>query len=50
MQDITGTLEEGKQADLILVEGDPLKNLRILEDFDSIKLVMKGGVIEADRR
>jgi imidazolonepropionase-like amidohydrolase len=50
VQDITGTLEEGKQADLILVEGDPLKNLRILEDFDSIKLVMKGGVIEADRR
>ena len=39
----TGTLEEGKAADLLLVDGDPLRDITILQDKSRIKLVMKEG-------
>ena len=35
-----GTIAEGRFADLIAVEGDPLADVRVLE---SVKHVMKGG-------
>jgi len=44
-----GTLEKGKQADLIVVDGNPLADVKVLEDMDRIKLVMKGGAIEFER-
>lgn len=40
--DKAGTIEKGKWADLIAVKGDPLANIRLLED---VKFVMKGGVV-----
>jgi imidazolonepropionase-like amidohydrolase len=40
--DRVGTLEPGKFADLVAVEGDPVANVRVLE---SVKFVMKGGAI-----
>ena len=40
-----GTLEEGKIADIILVDGDPSDNIDILHDAEKIKLVMKEGEI-----
>ena len=43
--DVTGTLEEGKYADLILVKGNPLQDPKILMNRDNIVLVMKEGVI-----
>jgi imidazolonepropionase-like amidohydrolase len=45
----TGTLELGKQADLIVVDGDPLKDISILQDKARIKMVMLGGEIMVDR-
>ncbi len=42
ISDQAGTIEKGKWADLIAVSGDPLANIRLLED---VKFVMKGGVI-----
>jgi imidazolonepropionase-like amidohydrolase len=39
--DHAGTIEAGKWADLVAVTGDPLQNIRLLED---IGFVMKGGV------
>jgi imidazolonepropionase-like amidohydrolase len=45
-----GTLERGKLADLIVVDGDPLKNIKVLQDLNNIKLVMKEGSVEVDRR
>ncbi|MEN6401041.1 MAG: amidohydrolase family protein [Armatimonadia bacterium] len=42
----TGTLEAGKEADLMLVAGDPLENISSLYDGDSIRLVMRAGVVE----
>jgi len=45
----TGTVEAGKQADLIVVDGDPLGDVRILEKIERIRLVMKAGVVEVNR-
>ena len=44
-----GTVEEGKQADLLAVSGDPLKSVSVLRDKEAIKLVMKGGVSYVDK-
>jgi imidazolonepropionase-like amidohydrolase len=40
-----GTVEEGKVADLVMVEGNPLDNIDVLLDQESICLVMQGGKI-----
>lgn len=45
-----GTLEPKKFADIIAVEGDPLEDIRILQERKRIKLVMKGGQVYVDRR
>jgi imidazolonepropionase-like amidohydrolase len=42
-----GTLEPGKQADLIAVAGDPLADVAALQ---SVAFVMKGGVVYKDLR
>lgn len=41
-----GTLTKGKNADLILVEGDPLQDVTILERGKAVRFVMKSGAIE----
>ena len=40
MEDLIGTLEKGKLADIISVKGDPLKDITVLKD---VSLVMKDG-------
>jgi imidazolonepropionase-like amidohydrolase len=40
-----GTVEAGKVADLVLVEGNPLDDIDVLLNQDSICLVMQGGKI-----
>jgi imidazolonepropionase-like amidohydrolase len=40
--DRIGTLEAGKYADIIAVDGDPLKDITVLQD---VKFVMKGGEV-----
>jgi imidazolonepropionase-like amidohydrolase len=44
-----GTVQKGKVADLVVVDGDPLKDINILQDKACIKLVMKEGEIYANR-
>ena len=39
-----GTIEKGKRADLVVVEGDPLRDIRVLQDPRRIRWVLKGGV------
>ena len=41
-EDRVGTLEAGKFADLIAVKGDPLQEIRVLEE---VRWVLKGGVV-----
>ena len=38
-----GTLEPGKKADLILIDGDPISDVRILQDQKRILAIMKDG-------
>jgi len=45
LADKIGTLEKGKLADLIVVDGDPLSDIEVLLDRDKIALVMKSGEI-----
>jgi imidazolonepropionase-like amidohydrolase len=45
-----GTLEAGKLADVVAVAGDPLADIRCLQDKRNIHIVMKEGRIYADRR
>jgi hypothetical protein len=42
MQDRIGTLEPGKLADLVVVNGDPLKDIALLQNRSRLS-VMKGG-------
>ncbi len=45
-----GTLDAGKLADIVAVDGDPLADIRILQERKRIQLVMKEGDIYVDRR
>ena len=46
--DDTGTIEVGKYADMVVVEGDPLQDIAVLRDSERIKLVIKEGQIIKD--
>lgn len=48
MEDRIGTLEEGKLADLILVDGEPLADIAIVSDASRIPFVAKAGVAAKD--
>jgi imidazolonepropionase-like amidohydrolase len=43
MADKIGTVERGKFADLLLVQGNPLRNLRVFQAQDNLRVIMKGG-------
>lgn len=45
MQDEIGTLAEGKYADLLVVNGDPLADITVLQDQSRLSVIMKGGEI-----
>ena len=44
--DLFGTLDPGKFADLLIVDGNPLDDLWVLYDETKIALVMKEGAVE----
>jgi imidazolonepropionase-like amidohydrolase len=44
-----GTLEAGKLADVLIVEGDVLKDISILENRAQFIAVMQGGVVKAGK-
>jgi len=48
-KDDFGTVEKGKLADLILIAGDPLDDVTILQKPERVALVLKGGEVAADR-
>ena len=45
-----GTIQPGKLADLIVVSGDPMQDITLLQDPQRITLVLKGGEVCVDRR
>jgi imidazolonepropionase-like amidohydrolase len=40
-----GRVAEGQLADLLLVDGDPLQDVRLLQDKNRLKLIMKNGSV-----
>ena len=48
--DDLGTVTPGKLADLVVLDGDPLQDMTLLQDAQRIKLVFKGGMLCVDRR
>ena len=45
LDNIIGTVEPGKKADLIVVEGNPLDDITLLNDADNVKMVLLDGKI-----
>ena len=45
----TGTIEQGKLADIIIIDGDPLTDIRVLQNTERIRTVIKEGKIEVSR-
>jgi imidazolonepropionase-like amidohydrolase len=45
-----GTIEKGRLADLVVVNGSPLSDVTVLLDPARIELVLKSGAVCADRR
>ncbi|HKZ91900.1 MAG TPA: amidohydrolase family protein, partial [Candidatus Limnocylindrales bacterium] len=48
LEDRIGTVEEGKDADLILVEGDPLDDVEIIADPGRVAVVLRSGLVVKD--
>jgi imidazolonepropionase-like amidohydrolase len=47
MSDSLGTLEPGKLADIVLIDGDPLD---LIYNVLNVRVTIKGGEIVADHR
>jgi len=43
MGDELGTIREGCLADLLLVDGDPLTNIKVLQDQSRLVAIMQDG-------
>ena len=44
VDDVTGSIEEGKQADIVVFDGNPIKDINTI-NIKNLKLVMKDGEI-----
>jgi imidazolonepropionase-like amidohydrolase len=42
---LTGTLEVGKRADILAVDGDPLTDIRVLQNKHKLALILKDGQV-----
>jgi len=47
LDDLIGTVEPGKLADLVVVAGDPLEDIGVLVDRERIHLVFQSGTAVA---
>jgi len=45
MEDRLGTIEKGKLADIIVIDGDPLETVSVFQKQENFVLIMKEGVI-----
>jgi imidazolonepropionase-like amidohydrolase len=44
MESDIGSIEPGKYADLLVLKGNPLKDLHLFQNGDNLLMIMKGGV------
>ncbi|TFG96729.1 amidohydrolase family protein [Candidatus Thorarchaeota archaeon] len=47
--DQIGTVESGKLADILVINGNPLEDIRLLQNSDAIRMIIKNGDIVVDR-
>jgi imidazolonepropionase-like amidohydrolase len=47
--DKIGTIEAGKSADILVIDGDLLTDIRVMQKADKIKMVMLEGSIYINR-
>ena len=45
--DDVGVVEQGARADLVVIDGDPVDDVRILLDRNRIRTVLRDGVVVA---
>ena len=50
MQDKVGTLEVGKLADVVLLSGNPLEDIKMMRNANNVKMVFQDGRIVKDIR
>ena len=48
--DQIGTIESGKLADILVIDGNPLEDIRLLQNSNAIRMVIKNGDIVIDRK
>ena len=41
-----GTIEEGQKADILVINGDPTKNIRVLSNKKNIKVFKDGELLK----
>jgi len=44
-KNMIGTLEAGKYADLLIIDGDPIENIKVMQDHNKFSAIIKGGLI-----
>jgi imidazolonepropionase-like amidohydrolase len=49
IEHVTGSIEVGKAADLVVVDGNPLEDVAMLQNLERIKRVYLGGRLVVDR-
>lgn len=49
LEDQIGTVESGKLADILVINGNPLEDIKLLQNSDAIRMVIKNGDIVVDR-
>jgi imidazolonepropionase-like amidohydrolase len=45
MEGQVGTIEEGRLADILVVDGNPLADISVLQDKSRLKVIMKDGIV-----
>jgi imidazolonepropionase-like amidohydrolase len=50
LQDSIGSIQKGKIADIVIIEGNPLENISVLEEESNVIMVIKKGKIFKDMR
>lgn len=49
LEEKLGTIERGKSADMVVIDGNPLDDIKVLQHEERIALVMREGQVYADR-